>query len=318
VKRVQDGAEADLHLLGQNLLYYRSEGLRLRADTDLTVKGPISHLELAGEVAITDGYFSKYFDFLSTLKGSAKPKPKTISGIQLFSIREPPLKDMRFNVHVTSKNPFRIRNNVVNGSVRPDLKLSGTGELPVLIGKIYVEPTRLNLPSGSLSFESGVVRFDANNPDRPVLDLLGESSMYGYDITATVEGPYDEPVVTLTSAPPLADEDLLMMLLTGQQPKSTTGQTAAQRRDINVAMYIGRDLIARWFGSDVGSNLTSIVDRFDIQVGRAVTRSGDETIDAQFRLANGVLRKGDTLYITGQKDVFDFYNIGAKIVFRFK
>jgi len=316
VKRNQDGAEADLHLQGQNLLFYRAEGLKLRADTNVTVKGPISRLELAGEVAITDGYFGKYFDFLSTLKGSAKPK--TVSGLQLFSIRTPPLKDMRFNVRITSKDPFRIRNNLVKGSVRPDLKLSGTGELPILIGKVYVDSTRLSLPAGSVNFESGVIRFEVDNPDRPALDLLGESRIFGYDINVTVAGPYDEPVVTLTSAPPLANEDLLLMLLTGQQPKATDSQAAAQRQNINVAMYIGRDLIARWFSNGSESDLMSVVDRFDIEVGRAVTRAGDETIDAQFRLAQGVLREGDTLYITGQKDVFDFYNVGAKIVFRFK
>ena len=39
---------------------------------------------------------------------------------------------------------------------------------------------------------------------------------------------------------------------------------------------------------------------------------------AQFRLAEGVLRDRDKLYLTGEKDIFDFYNAGLKFVFKFK
>jgi translocation and assembly module TamB len=224
---------------------------------------------------------------------------------------------MVFDVRLISKNPFTIRNNLVRGAVRPELKLTGTGRIPVLAGKIYVDPTRMNLPAGSLVFESGVVRFDPNRPDRPTLDLLGTSKMLGYDVTMLVEGPYYEPVVTLSSVPPLTNEELILLLVAGQPPNSEDDQ-GAQRQSMNVAVFLGKDLIARWFGSDSAEAEESIVDRFEVHIGRAVTRSGEETIDAQFRIADDVLRDGDKLYLTGEKDIFDFYNAGLKIVFRFK
>ena len=87
---------------------------------------------------------------------------------------------------------------------------------------------------------------------------------------------------------------------------------------MNVAVFLGRDFIARWFGSESSEATESMVDRFEIEVGRAVTQDGEETVDAQFRIADGVLRDGDKLYITGEKDVYDFYNAGLKIVFQFK
>jgi translocation and assembly module TamB len=239
-------------------------------------------------------------------------------GLQLFSIRQPPLSDMVFDVRLTSKNPFTIRNNLVRGAVRPELKLIGTGKFPVLAGEVYVDPTRLSLPAGSLVFEPGVIRFDPNRPDRPTLDMVGTSKMLGYDITMLVEGPFDEPVVTLSSVPPLSNQELLLLLLTGQQPNSADDAQASQRQNMNVAVFLGKDLMARWFGSDSVEAGESIMDRFEVGIGRAVTRSGEETIDAQFRIADGVLRDGDKLYLTGEKDIFDFYNAGIKIVFRFK
>ncbi len=316
LRNSESSTVADLRLHGENLLFYRSEGLKVRADTDLTVKGPLKRLAVSGEVAITDGRLVKYFDLLGILKGSSKPK--TDLGLQLFSIRQPPLKDMIFDVRLTSKNPFTIRNNLARGAVRPELKLTGTGEFPILAGEVYVDPTRLNLPAGSLVFESGVVRFDPNRPDRPTLDLVGTSKMLGYDVTMLVEGPYDEPIVTLSSVPPLSNDELLLLLIAGQQPKASDDAQASQRQSMNVAVFLGKDLIARWFGSESSEAAESIMDRFDIGVGRAVTRAGEETIDAQFRIAEDVLRDGDKLYITGEKDIFDFYNAGIKIVFRFK
>ncbi len=41
-------------------------------------------------------------------------------------------------------------------------------------------------------------------------------------------------------------------------------------------------------------------------------------MEAQFRLAEGLLLPGDRLYITSERDVYDNYNMGVKIVFRFK
>jgi translocation and assembly module TamB len=334
--------EASLGLQGENLLLYRGEGVKLRADSTLSLAGPLSLLRLSGEVAVTDGYYEKYFDVLSVLRGSRTPS--TGGGFQLFSLRTPPLSQAAFDIRFTSRQPFRVRNNLMKGSLRPDLRLEGTGLVPVLTGVVYVDETHLVLPAGTVRFESGLIRFDRTRPDRPILHLVGKSRIGGYDITMLVEGPLDEPTVTLSSVPPVSSEDLLRLVLTGRIPGSRDGDAVSSgapvsiedvhpvssgrgsssggpgpdRQKLNVAVYVGRDLVARWFGGQYMDANSSILDRFEIELGRSVTRSGDDTIDAQFRLAQGVLRDGDTLYITGEKDVFDFYNAGIKIVFRFK
>jgi autotransporter translocation and assembly factor TamB len=310
------GPETDLRLRGENLLLYRSESLRLRADTDMTLKGPLERLELAGEVVVTDGRFSKSFGAIEGI--AAAGKSDSASGFQLFSIHEPPLRDMRFNVRMTAKKPFLLRSNLLRGSVRPDLVLAGTGEIPLLIGNVYVESTRLYLPAGQMQLESGLVRFDKADPDRPRLDLIGTTTMLGYDITAVIQGPYDEPVITLSSIPPLPEQDLLMLLLAGQPPKTSNARSNATRQGLNVAVFLGRDLLSRLSDDDSDEGFESILDRFDVEVGRAITRRGEDTINSQFRVADDVLVGGDSLYITGERDYFDYYNGGIKLVFRFR
>ena len=310
------GSAADLRLRGENILLYRDESLRLRADTDLTLKGPLARLELAGEVAVTDGRFAKNFGVIEGIASAGKSDGGR--GFRLFSFRNPPLRDMVFAVRITAKEPFIIRNNLVRGSVRPDLMLTGTGEVPLLVGKVYVESTRLYLPAGRMQLENGLVRFEQSDPDRPKLDLIGTSTMLGYDITAVIEGPYDEPVITLSSIPTLPNEELLMLLLAGQPPKTSTARSNTSRQGLNIAVFLGRDLISRLFGNESDDSFEDILDRFDVEVGRGITQQGEDTINSQFRIADDVLVKGDSLYLTGERDYFDYYNGGIRLVFRFR
>jgi translocation and assembly module TamB len=306
---------ADLKLRGQNLLLYRNESLRLRADTDLTLKGPLARLVLAGEVAVTEGRFSKTFGVIEGI--AAAGASDTGGGFRLFSLTDPPLRDMIFDVRITARKPFEVRNNLVRGLLRPDLQLTGSGDIPLLVGTVFVESTRLYLPAGRLQLETGLVRFEKTDPDRPRLDLIGTSTMLGYDITAVIDGPYDEPVITLSSIPPLPDEDLLMLLLTGKPPGSSGSRASGSRQGLNVAVFLGRDFLSRWFGGDEDDTTDDILDRFDVEVGRGITQGGEDTIHSQFRLADDVLLDGDSLYLTGERDYFDFYNGGIKLVFRF-
>ncbi|MEJ2024836.1 MAG: translocation/assembly module TamB domain-containing protein, partial [Deltaproteobacteria bacterium] len=223
----KDGAVfiADLRLKGKNLLYYRQKGVKLRADTDVTFKGPLSRLEAGGTLAVTDGYFDQYFNLLGFLRGSGPPR--TEEGFGLFSLRTEPFRSMTFDVSITAVNPFKIRSNLVTVLLRPDLKLGGTGEVPMLTGNVYLDSGRLILPAGNVSLETGVVRFTTKDPARPLLDVTGKSRMYGYDVSLVVEGPYDEPTVTLSSVPPLSNEEVLLLVLTGRRPVSTGGTTTA-------------------------------------------------------------------------------------------
>jgi len=307
----------DLRLAGRNLLLQRSQTLRLRADTDLRLTGPLERMALAGSLSITDGLFAKNFGLAEGLTaGSAKPKAGP--GFSLFSFDSAPLRDLRFDVRVNAAKPFQIKNNLVKGAFRPDLALVGSGEAPELVGKIYLETTRLYLPAGRMQFDSGVIHFEAVDPGRPRLDMVGTARMIGYDITAVVEGPYDEPSVSLSSVPPLPDADLLALVLTGQPPKTPGGDSVEKRQGLNVAVFIGRDVLMRLPGGDSAESLQAVLERFDVELGRSVTRAGDDTINARFRIVDGVPRQGDTLYLTGEKDVFDQYNAGVRIVFRFR
>ena len=125
-------------------------------------------------------------------------------------------------------------------------------------------------------------------------------------------------MVTLSPTPPLLEEELLLLLLTGHPPKSEATQASTNATGMNVAIYLGKGWISRLFAGQSAESDESVLDRFDVEIGRGVTRAGEEVIGARFRLAEDVPRDGDVLYITTEKDIYDDVNGGLKIVFRFK
>jgi autotransporter translocation and assembly factor TamB len=314
--------EADLRVHGANLLLYRSEGIKVRADTDITVRGTLAAPAFAGTIALTDSWLQKNVNWLEPLrdigrrKGPASGTEKAV-GIGV-SFHTPPLRDATFDIHLLSKNPFRIKSNVARGRLRPDLRLRGTGEVPLLTGVIYVDSSRIMLPAGRLTVESGLIRLPAKNLGRPVLEISGASRIFGYDINVMVEGPYDDPVVTLSSVPPLPQDALLLLLLTGRLPPGLVEQAGGWQGGISVALYVSKGVLQEWFGGNDLDAEESRLERFDVVIGRGISRQGNETIGAQYRLADDVIKDGDELYLVAERDVYDEFNTGIRIVFKFQ
>ena len=299
----------DLKLSGKDLLLYRADGVKIRADTTLALAGSWVRPELSGEILLTDSRITKRVDWLSLLRpGGRKPLD---TGFTLFSFKEPPWKNTHLNLRLQAVRPLAIANNFFKGGVRPDLLLTGSGEVPYLLGVVFSDSGTLTLPAGRLDLERGLIRFSEDDPDRPQLETQATGRMMGYDITAQVRGPYDEPEVTLSSSPPLSSDDLLMLLLTGRPPLAAGSGGVS-----TVAVYLGRGLLSRLFGEELDSAL--LLDRLEVDVGRAVTQQGEPTVDARVKLADGLWRQGTSLYLTGEKDTWDYYNVGLRMVVHFR
>ncbi|MEW6742138.1 MAG: translocation/assembly module TamB domain-containing protein [Planctomycetota bacterium] len=307
----------DARLEGRDLLLYRRAGVKVRADTDIRVNGPVDRLAVTGNVAVTDGRFVKNVDFLGFTKPGGE-SPSGATGLSLFAFSEPPLSTVSFDVAVTSAKPFRVENNMVAGALRPSFHLRGTGAVPVLVGEVYVEPTKVSLPSGTLRVESGVVRFLESDPFVPVLDLGASARLRSYDVQAAITGPFNNPQVFLSSTPYLPREDLVLLLTTGQLPRRGAGEPTGRSALGAVARYIGQDLLLSFFSDEATESEESLFERFELQTGRDVSRTGTETIEASFRLKDNLLSSRDALYIESERDLYEDFNMGLRLVFRFR
>ncbi|MFN0242470.1 MAG: translocation/assembly module TamB domain-containing protein [Planctomycetota bacterium] len=308
-----DDPEVALHLSGDNLLLYRDAGITLRGDAQLALEGPLGALTLRGRVALAEARLTREIELGSLANeelGGAS------AGFVPFSLREPMLAALRFDVRVTARTPFRIATSLISGAVRPDVALRGTGELPELYGTVDVLPTRVSLPSGTIWIRSGRLEFRPGAPFAPHLELAGDTRMLGYDIRIHVHGPYDAPVVELSSIPALAREDLMLLVLTGRPPGQPVSLATGERAATDLAVFFAQDVLRDVFGES-GSDGDDVADRIEVYTNQDVTAKGADTWIGRFRLGRGVIADNDTLYLTSERDEYDHYNYGLRVVFRF-
>jgi translocation and assembly module TamB len=308
----------DLGFRGRSILVTRREGLRVRADADLAIDGPLSALVVRGEMRVRDGRYTTNFDILDRLRGEDRNRATDeVAGFDLPSIRRGPLASAEFDVVVRSEEPFRVANNILRTGLRPDLRLRGTGANPELYGEVFVDPGRLFLPAGTMYLKGGAITLPRDSPIVPRLELTGEARMAGYDIRLRVSGPYDHPIVTLSSTPQLTNSDLTLLVITGRLPQST-GVASQQDTAQNVAVYFGQDLISRWLTNDEDEDSESLLERIEWQQGQEVTQNGGRTASVGVRLSTGDPTARRAIYLRGEKDVYDRINYGVRVLFRFE
>lgn len=315
VDLAKDDPEVELAARGENVLLVRNRDAKLRADVDVKVAGPVSRLEVVGDLALRQGRLVKPLELLDFELRDQGPERR--EGLQLFRLTEPPLDAMQFDLRVTAAEAFEIDNNVAKGSLRPDLRLTGTGEVPILLGNLYVDRTRVDLPASKITVRSGTITFEEADPFRPRLSLQGEARILGYDVDVLVLGTSSDPEIVLSSVPPLPSEDLVLLVLTGQPP-GTSGQKTGRAAAQSVAVYLAKDFLARWLAGSDPESEESLLERFELYTGRDLSRSGAETIEASFRFDEDRFRENDALYLTAESDQYDFINFGVRLVFRYR
>ncbi|HIJ77917.1 MAG: translocation/assembly module TamB domain-containing protein [Desulfobulbaceae bacterium] len=316
--RTPDGAiSGNLTLAGSDLLLYRAEGIKVRADAGLDLSYAAGQGRIVGKIELTDTKISKNIGLLSSLFAGlqglgADGRP------EMISFQDEPLHSTGFDVAVTAKEEIVVTSNLFKGRFRPELKIGGTGELPIVTGKIYVNEVTIFLPAGKLVVNSGIIHFLELYPDRPRLELTGSARIGGYDISVMVQGPYDEPIINLSSMPPLPREDLLYLLLTGRPPSGGAGRQDRTANMSALVVYVGKEVFREWFGSDDLAAQDYFLDRLQLDIGKNITKKGDETIEAKFTLGENILRLQDEVFLTAERDVWDNYNAGIRLVFRFQ
>ena len=305
--------ELDIKLNGTDLLLFRQQGVKLRSDADLHIHGLLSQLKVEGDIELTDGRYTKPVDFFLPLLKEGSPPSAGVEGISLFSLAAP-MDNMTFDVAVHPGSGFRVKTNVANGLIEPKLKLVGTGEVPYLLGEVYIDRFLLSLPANNIRIERGTVRFLEENPFIPTLDIRAGYRRFGYDVTILVHGDLSAPEITMSSIPPLQAEELLLLTTTGQPPSESTDAESALG---TVAVYLAKDWIRRFFGDMSTEDEESMLDRLEIEFGRDATQQGAETIEGRFLLREQYFRDNDALFLTGERDAYGDFNLGFRIRFLF-
>jgi autotransporter translocation and assembly factor TamB len=281
----------DLGVTGNQVLLTRSDGIIVRANLNLAIRGPLSNGEASGTIGITDSRFFKDIDILPlNLPGRPPPQPAT-AAMPKIAVETPPFKDWKFNIAVRTDDPFLVQSNLARGKVTINLQAGGTGAAPSLTGFVRIDRLVASLPFSKMEIENGSVNFvQGGNMLDPSLSITAHSTVSDYEVRARIFGNASNPTVFLDSLPPLAQGDILVLLATGSP-------TSAYEQDPSLlagraTFIVLQQAFKKLFPNTNRANQQKepFIDRFSVNIapgnraGEPGNRAGEQNIVSSFKL----------------------------------
>jgi autotransporter translocation and assembly factor TamB len=280
-----------------NVLAVRDDNATVRVNADVKVTGPLATATVSGQIGLTKSRYLKDIDIVPlNLPGKPAPQPPApAEGEPSISITAAPISHWTFDLGIKTDDPFYIRGNLATGSATVDLRLRGTGLQPLLDGYVSVNHLVATLPFSRLEISNGNISFTPDQPLNPVLNLTGTSSVDNYLITIYITGRAKSPTVLFTSEPPLAQEQIVSLLVTGV----TTDQLSSNSEALagKATLLVLQDLYRRTFkkkaSPDDAEPKTSLADRVSLNVGEVDPETGKQQASASFKISDTLQFIGD-------------------------
>jgi len=202
----------------QNVTFRSFEDLNLQANADLTAVGTPDDAAVRGEITLLSGTYTKDFaPTLASLFGKGRPSAYDAA-------RETWQDRIALDVHVVSSASLEVRNNLARLTASVDLLARGTIANPVLVGQVSIdEGGRITLQDVKYEILSGTITFGNPSRTEPVIDITATAEVKGYVINVQAVGTLggrSRVQFDLSSDPPLSNEQIANLLLTGAAPES--------------------------------------------------------------------------------------------------
>ena len=134
--------------------------------------------------------------------------------------------------------------------------------------------------------------------------------MKGYDLTVRVLGQVPDVELRTSSVPPLPENDAILLLTTGATNEELRREGLARAALTRIGSVFGQSLLSGGRGpSDPDER--GFFDRFTFRQGRRVSRTGQETLEAEFEMS-------DRVYLRVEQDRYDDFNAGLVWRWRFR
>lgn len=254
--------------------------LDMALNANLRIAGTPDTTIASGSIVLLEGLY--YQDIVINPLASMGQKRKRKEAPPPAEITLPFMRNMRFNVDLSGRSPFRVDNNMAQLYINPDLQLSGTLASPAVNGRAAVEQGTISYLKKVFTVEKGVIDFVNPYAIEPKVDIRGTVPVQERTIQLLLSGGIDDLQFSLSSNDPsLEDQDIIMLLVLGKtstelQSGGMGGQSPEQMLASLVASTFGDDL-KKATGLDVievetGNADNAASDRIAVTVGKDITR----------------------------------------------
>jgi translocation and assembly module TamB len=133
------------------------------------------------------------------------------------------LNKMDMNIYIRGEDDILIDNNIAQAAVKVALNVRGTPAQYGLIGRIEADGGTIFFRGNEFKIIDGSVDFVESGRIVPIFHVQSETFVKGYRVRLDLDGPVDKFTLSFFSDPPLADNDILTLLTSGQITSGTKG-----------------------------------------------------------------------------------------------
>lgn len=187
-------------------------------DGNIYLSGDYSQPLLAGNLFIKKGVFNEKIDWTALAMNSSSFKSSTS--------KESWLSNLKLNLRV-QVNDFFVNNNLALMSLKGDFLLGNNLSQPSLIGWINAKDGWIYFRNNKFEIMKLLIQFNDPNTIRPYLNISARTNVAQYNINLNLNGYIDQFNLILSSNPPLSENELLNILVLGQNGASQTGFSLA-------------------------------------------------------------------------------------------
>jgi translocation and assembly module TamB len=216
------GHPVDVRLTARNARALASDLLTADTDLDLSLHGlAATRLEVTGRIAIDHAQINIPNALPSTIAVLDVRRP----GQKAAALASAPAMVIGLDLVIDAPQRVIVRGRGLDAEAGGELRVTGTSAAPQFGGGFEMRRGTFDLGGTSLKFTSGKVSFNGTGITQkidPTLDFEAESTAGGITAKLAVTGYADAPVIVLTSAPVLPQDEILARLLFGTNVKQLT------------------------------------------------------------------------------------------------
>jgi hypothetical protein len=306
--------ELDIHVQAKQVLVQRSQQLSLRLDGNLHVSGPLQSARVSGRVTPVKSLLRRDIEVLPlaalTTVSSGYRRPP---GKPWFTFPYAPLANWTFDVGILSRpeDPILIRGNRIRGNALSDVRFQGLGKSPTLSGSYQTDRLVAVLPFARLEVTRGKIWYQAADPFAAQVDFNAETEVRNHRIRIALFGPPDSPAITISSDPPLPEQDALTLLTTGALP-GAVGTESAQSMATRAASLLIQEFSDKFLGSPSGNRESfTALRRFNLELGAINNRTGTQETRLTYRIL-------DNLFVIGEVGAGGDFASRLRYILRFR
>lgn len=149
---------------------------------------------------------------------------------------------LALDVNIDASRGIFIRNSLLEGEAFGKLKIKGSPEAPILLGKIDIRPgSKIFFKDKPFDIQTATIQFQESRDINPDIYISANSRISDYDINLLVQGSAKNLSIKPTSQPPLSESDLFSLIalgVTSQNDQNLSSDTQQKQTGLEVLAAI--------------------------------------------------------------------------------